>query len=150
VRTRTKVLIGAGILIAALVILGVAFPSSGKNSAYQPQEEFKLVPWINLKLGPIDMSINKAVLYLFLASVLTILTMTFIARRMQAKPNRIQTAMEVAYGLMRTIRWCQPSLVACAALSWAARSSASRPNRTSNSCGGIPIRPHSSSSCSRT
>jgi len=101
VRTRTKVLIGAGILIAALVILGLAFPSSGKNSAYQPQEEFKLVPWINLKLGPIDMSINKAVLYLFLASVLTILTMTFIARRMQAKPNRIQTAMEVAYGLMR-------------------------------------------------
>lgn len=100
-RTRTKVLIGAGILIAALVILGVAFPSSGKNSAYQPQEEFKLVPWIDLKLGPIDMSINKAVLYLFLASVLTILTMTFIARRMQAKPNRIQTAMEVAYGLMR-------------------------------------------------
>ncbi len=100
-RTRTKVLIGAGILIAALVILGLAFPSSGKNSAYQPQEEFKLVPWINLKLGPIDMSINKAVLYLFLASVLTILTMTFIARRMQAKPNRIQTAMEVAYGLMR-------------------------------------------------
>jgi len=101
VRTRTKVLIGAGILIAALVILGVAFPSSGKNSAYQPQEEFKLVPWIDLKLGPIDMSINKAVFYLFLASVLTILTMTFIARRMQAKPNRIQTAMEVAYGLMR-------------------------------------------------
>ncbi len=100
-RTRTKVLIGAGILIAALVILGVAFPSSGKNSAYQPQEEFKLVPWIDLKLGPIDMSINKAVFYLFLASVLTILTMTFIARRMQAKPNRIQTAMEVAYGLMR-------------------------------------------------
>lgn len=100
-RTRTKVLIGAGTLIAALVILGVAFPSSGKNSAYQPQEEFKLVPWIDLKLGPIDMSINKAVLYLFLASVLTILTMTFIARRMQAKPNRIQTAMEVAYGLMR-------------------------------------------------
>ncbi len=100
-RTRTKVLIGAGILIAALVILGVAFPSSGKNSAYQPQEEFKLVPWIDLKLGPIDMSINKAVLYVFIASILTILTMAYIARRMQAKPNRVQTAMEVAYGLMR-------------------------------------------------
>jgi len=101
VRTRTKVLIGAGILIAALVILGLAFPSSGKNSAYQPQEEFKLDPWINLKLGSIDMSINKGVLYLFIASILTILTMTYIARRMQAKPNRIQTAMEAAYGLMR-------------------------------------------------
>jgi len=101
VRTRTKVLIGAGVLLALLVILGVAFPSAGKNSAYQPQEEFKLEPWIDLKLGSIDMSINKAVLYLFLASALTVLTMTYIARRMQAKPNRVQTAMEVAYGLMR-------------------------------------------------
>ncbi len=100
-RTRTKVLIGAGVLLALLVILGVAFPSAGKNSAYQPQEEFKLEPWIDLKLGSIDMSINKAVLYLFLASALTVLTMTYIARRMQAKPNRVQTAMEVAYGLMR-------------------------------------------------
>jgi len=71
------------------------------NENYQPQNEFKLDPWISLKLGPIDMSINKAVMYLVLATAATCLTMVYIANRMQAKPNRVQTAVEAAYGLMR-------------------------------------------------
>jgi F-type H+-transporting ATPase subunit a len=41
------------------------------------------------------------VLYLFLASVLTILTMVFISRRMQMRPNRVQTVVEFAYSFMR-------------------------------------------------
>jgi F-type H+-transporting ATPase subunit a len=45
------------------------------------------------------MSINKAVVYLFLAAGLTVGMMTFIARRMQARPNRVQTATEVVYDL---------------------------------------------------
>ena len=47
------------------------------------------------------MSINKAVLYLFLASALTIGTMVWIANRMQQKPNRVQTAIEVAYDMTK-------------------------------------------------
>jgi F-type H+-transporting ATPase subunit a len=47
------------------------------------------------------MSINKAVLYLWLAAAATIFTMTYVARRMQDKPNRVQTAVEAAYILMR-------------------------------------------------
>ena len=46
-------------------------------------------------------SINRAVLYLFIATLLTIFTMVWIARRMQARPNKIQTAVEVLYSLMR-------------------------------------------------
>ena len=45
------------------------------------------------------MSINKAVLYLVLACVLTGLIMTYIAKRMTDKPNRVQTAMEALYDL---------------------------------------------------
>jgi F-type H+-transporting ATPase subunit a len=41
------------------------------------------------------------VLYLFLGSALTIGTMTWIARRMERRPNLVQTAVEAAYGLMR-------------------------------------------------
>ncbi len=77
------------------------FGSSGKNEAFQPQNEFKLEPWITLELGGIDLSINKAVLYLVLASALTILRMVWISRRMQQKPNRVQTAIEVAYDLTK-------------------------------------------------
>lgn len=100
-KTRTKVLIGVGVYIAILVLLGVIFGSSGKNNEFKPQNEFQLEAWIPIHIGGIDLSINKAVLYLALASGLTIGTMTWVSRRMQAKPNRTQMAMELAYDLTR-------------------------------------------------
>jgi F-type H+-transporting ATPase subunit a len=100
-RTRTKVLIALGSVTLLSILLGVVFGSAGKNEAYQPQNEFKLDPWIELKIGPIDMSINKAVFYLLVASALTIITLNWIANRMQARPNRVQTAVETVYVFMR-------------------------------------------------
>ncbi len=54
-----------------MVLLAAAFGSAGKNDDYQPQNEFKLDPWISIKIGGLDLSINKAVLYLFLAAAAT-------------------------------------------------------------------------------
>jgi len=71
------------------------------NEHFRPQNEFKLDPWIEIKLGGLDLSINKAVFYVILASALTCITMVWIARRMQARPNRVQTAVEAAFNLMR-------------------------------------------------
>jgi F-type H+-transporting ATPase subunit a len=68
------------------------------NEDYKPQNEFKLDPWINLP-GPFD--INKAVFYVIVATLITTITMVYVARRMQERPNRIQTAIETAYTLMR-------------------------------------------------
>jgi len=101
VKTRTKVLLSVGGLVLLGIVVGVLFGSDGMNDEYKPQNEFKLDPWIELKLGPIDMSINKAVMYLFLAAAATTITMIYIAKRMQEKPNRVQTAVESAYGLMK-------------------------------------------------
>jgi F-type H+-transporting ATPase subunit a len=88
-----------GAMIVLAIILGILFPSAGRNNDFKPQNEFKLDPWIPIKIGPLDLSITRAVLYLALASILTVLTMTWIARRMQDKPNRVQTAVEAAYDL---------------------------------------------------
>jgi F-type H+-transporting ATPase subunit a len=99
--TKAKVLIGLGTYLALAILLGLIFGSAGKNEAFEPQNEFKLEPWISIHLAGIDLSINKAVLYLVLASALTIFTMVWISRRMVEKPNRVQTAMEVAYDLTR-------------------------------------------------
>jgi F-type H+-transporting ATPase subunit a len=101
VKTRTKVLIGFGVWLALAIVLGVLFGSDGRNDAFQPQEEFRLNPWIELHVLGLDMSINKAVFYLFLAAIATTGTMVYIARRMQARPNRVQTAVEVAYDMTR-------------------------------------------------
>ena len=99
--TRVKVLGSVAGVFGALLLLFAAFGSEGKNDAFQPQNEFKLDPWVSLHLGSIDLSINKAVLYLALATILTIGSMLYIANRMTARPNRIQTAVEAAFLLMR-------------------------------------------------
>jgi F-type H+-transporting ATPase subunit a len=97
--TGKKVALGVGVVLLLGIVLGAGLGSAGKNSDYQPQNEFKLDPWISIKLGGLDMSINKAVLYLFLAAAATCIAMTYIAKRMAQKPNNVQTAVEAAYDL---------------------------------------------------
>ncbi len=87
----------AGAWLAGTIILIVALGFGHKNNEFQIQNEFKLVKWIDLGV----MSINRGVLYLFLASVLTVVSMLWISGRMQARPNRVQTAVEVLFSLMR-------------------------------------------------
>jgi F-type H+-transporting ATPase subunit a len=98
---RVKILLSAAVVIGLLLILFAVFGSTGKNDEFQPQNEFKLDPWIPIKIGALDLSINKAVVYLWLAAALTIGTTLWIANRMTARPNRVQTAVEAAFLLMR-------------------------------------------------
>jgi F-type H+-transporting ATPase subunit a len=100
-KTRTKVLIGLGVYFAVFILLLLIFGNAGRNDEFKPQNEFKLDPWLSIKVGSLDLSINRAVFYLVLASSLTILVMVWISRRMQDKPNRVQTAVELAYDLTR-------------------------------------------------
>jgi F-type H+-transporting ATPase subunit a len=86
----------AGVWIGGIVVLFVIFGSGGRNTVYQPQNEFKLDNWVHLGI----FSINKAVLYLFLAAIATCVSMIYIASRMQARPNKVQTAVEGLYQLM--------------------------------------------------
>ena len=100
-KTRTKVLLGLlGFFTLFVFLLGI-FGSDGKNDEFQPQEEFRLTPWIEIDLFGVDMSVNRAVLYLFLAAGLTCFTMVWIARRMVDKPNKTQMAVELAYDLTK-------------------------------------------------
>lgn len=96
--TRAKVFTGLGIYVVAIAVVYAIFGSSGKNEAFQPQNEFRLEPWIELP-GPFD--ITKAVVYVMGAAALTVLGMIYIARRMQAKPNRVQTLVETVFNVMR-------------------------------------------------
>jgi F-type H+-transporting ATPase subunit a len=99
VTQRRKIIVGGlGLYLLVMIVLVIAFGGGTKNEEFKPQNEFKLDTWINLP-GPLD--INKGVLYLFIATALTVGTMVFIANRMQARPNRVQTAVEALYALMR-------------------------------------------------
>jgi F-type H+-transporting ATPase subunit a len=96
--TKQKLLMVLAVWIGGIVVLAAVYGVKGhRNTAFEPQNEFKLDNWVSLGV----FSINKAVLYLFLAAAATCITMIYIARRMQQRPNRVQTAVEVLYQLMR-------------------------------------------------
>jgi F-type H+-transporting ATPase subunit a len=99
--TRAKVLLALGIYLGLFIVFLLIFPSEGKNEEFQPQDEFMLDAWIPIEIGGVDLSINRAVFYLVLASGLTIWALVWISRRMTTKPNRVQTAVEVAFDLTR-------------------------------------------------
>jgi F-type H+-transporting ATPase subunit a len=97
--TKAKLLIGAAVYLGVAILLYAIFGSDGRNEEFQPQDEFKLDPWIEFKIGSLDLSFNKAVLYLILTCGLTVGAMVYIAKRMHDRPNRVQTVVEGAYDL---------------------------------------------------
>jgi F-type H+-transporting ATPase subunit a len=98
--TGRKVMLGGAVIVGLVIFLLAVVGKQPKNNEYKPQNEFKLDPWIHLKIGSLDLSINKAVLYLFIAATLTAWTMVYISRRMRDRPNNVQTAVEAAYDLV--------------------------------------------------
>jgi F-type H+-transporting ATPase subunit a len=96
--TRTKVLIGFGLYLLTIVVVVIATGWSRQdNTEFKPQNEFKLDTLFSI--GP--WHVNKAHLYILAAAILMCATMIYIARRMQQRPNKVQTAVEVLFGLMR-------------------------------------------------
>ena len=99
-RPRRRQSTRAAIFVAPLIAL-LASPAGALalniNEDYKPQNEFKLDPWIDLGV----FSINKAVLYIVMATTLTCVTMIYVAKRMTDRPNKVQTAVEGAFTLMR-------------------------------------------------
>jgi F-type H+-transporting ATPase subunit a len=96
-RNRKLLLSLGGVWIGGAILLVVIFGFGHKNDTFQIQDEFKLINWLHLGV----FSINRAVLYLFISSIITILAVLWIARKMQQRPNKVQTAVETLYSLMR-------------------------------------------------
>lgn len=98
--TRRKLGLGIGgvYIFGMIAIVAIFGATRNDNDAFSPQNEFKLDPWLDLP-GPMDL--NKGVLYLFIAAGLTLGLTLWVSKRMQARPNRTQTAVEWAYTGMR-------------------------------------------------
>ena len=98
--TRRKLVFGiGGVYIVGFVVIAMLFGAKRTdNEEFLPQNEFKLDPWFALP-GPLDF--NKGVLYLLITTALTLGTMLYVSKRMQARPNRWQTAIEWLYTGMK-------------------------------------------------
>jgi F-type H+-transporting ATPase subunit a len=80
----------------------MSFRLAAAETDFQPQHEFELEPWIPLELGPIDLSVNKAVVYLWVGAALTILLGVWLMRfGLSLRPARRQTTGEALYDLIQ-------------------------------------------------
>jgi F-type H+-transporting ATPase subunit a len=91
-------------LALALPVTALASTAEGgEEEKFDPSHEWLLNDWIPIHLGPIDLSITKAVAYLILGSLLTILVCWFLMRwRLKTDPDRRQTVGEWIYEITQT------------------------------------------------
>jgi F-type H+-transporting ATPase subunit a len=91
------------ILILATTIALLAPSSAFARGEFSPTDEFVQKEWIPIHLGPLNLSITKAVAYLMLGSLLTILFGIFFMRiKVGGKTTRRQTVGELIYDVAQT------------------------------------------------
>jgi F-type H+-transporting ATPase subunit a len=91
----------AGVL--ALALAGPATALAAEEPKTDPTKEFILEPWIEIpKLGPIDLSITKAVFYLFLSTGILLIGTLLVVRHLKLHPKRLQAFVEIIYDFSET------------------------------------------------
>jgi F-type H+-transporting ATPase subunit a len=87
-----------------VALLALTFPSTAlARGEFDPTKEFEQHEWVPIHLGPLDLSITKAVVYLMLGTVLTILLGIFLMRfRLSTTPGTRQTIGESIYEVAQT------------------------------------------------
>jgi F-type H+-transporting ATPase subunit a len=88
-------------LLALATLLYLALPSAAlaaDEEEFDPAHEWELQEWVPIHLGPLDMSINKAVAYLLLATVVSCLLGIVLMRvKVGRDPTRRQAVGEQIY-----------------------------------------------------
>ena len=95
--TRLRVLL----VIAVLALL--APQAAFARGTFDPTTEFEQHEWIPIHLGPLNLSITKAVVYLMIGTLCTIALGIFTMRsRLALLPDRRQTVGEALYEIAQT------------------------------------------------
>ncbi len=95
-----------GLLMTLVLVLpatALASTAEGEEEEFDPSHEWELHEWIPIHIGGLDLSINKAVAYLMLSSLLTIAIGIFLMRyKLSTEPDRRQAVGEMLYDVAQT------------------------------------------------
>jgi F-type H+-transporting ATPase subunit a len=90
-------------LLISLTTLALAAPAAASAESFDPSTEFQLKDWVPIHVAGLDLSINKAVVYLLVGSALTCLLGVGLMRwRLGVRPGRRQTVGELIYDIAQT------------------------------------------------
>ena len=90
--------------IFAVALLALTLPSQAlARGDFDPTTEFEQHEWVPIHIGPLDLSITKAVVYLMLGSLLTMALGIFLMRwRLSVEAGTRQTLGETIYEIAQT------------------------------------------------
>ena len=87
--------------LAGLLVFPLAAFAEG--SEFKPVEEFINTYWASFMIGPIEIGISKAVVYLWLAVLIAVgLTLWIVRGGLRTDPKRTQSVVEVLYTFSET------------------------------------------------
>ena len=90
--------------LVALGTIALLLPANAfARGTFDPTKEFEQKKWVSIHLGPLDQSNTKAVVYLMLGSLLTMLFgWVFMRVKIGQKAGRRQTFGEIVYEIAQT------------------------------------------------
>jgi len=92
-----------GRLVTASIAVALLAPAAASAEDFDPSDEFQLKDWVPIHIGGLNLSINRAVVYLLVGSALTCLLGVGLMRwRLRLKPDRRQTIGELLYDIAQT------------------------------------------------
>jgi F-type H+-transporting ATPase subunit a len=92
-----------GVSMLALALPAMAAAAEKADEEFDPSSEWTLHEWVPIHIGPLDLSINKAVAYLMLGALISILLGLVLMRvRLAERPGRRQTVGEIVYEAAQT------------------------------------------------
>jgi F-type H+-transporting ATPase subunit a len=103
--TGVSTLVRRAGLAAALALATVpGLAAAAEKEEFKPDQEFKLERYgPDLSIGPIDLSINKAVLYMLMASAIAIIGSFMVIRGgLKMRPTKGQNIVEMVYEFAET------------------------------------------------
>jgi F-type H+-transporting ATPase subunit a len=96
--------LGALVLFLLLALPSVAL-AAAEEEEFNPEHDFEIGEWIPIKLGPLDLSINKTVAYLILGSLVTMALGILLMRIKVGTKNEVgrrQAVGEIVYEVAQT------------------------------------------------
>jgi F-type H+-transporting ATPase subunit a len=92
-----------GRLLTASIAVALLAPAAASAETFDPSEEFRLKDWVPIHVGGLNLSINRAVVYLLVGAALTCLLGVGLMRwRLSVKPGTRQTLGELIYDIAQT------------------------------------------------
>jgi F-type H+-transporting ATPase subunit a len=90
--------------LALTALLALALPQAAfAKGEFDPAEEWELHEWIPIHIGPLDLSINKAVAYLLLGALVScVIGIVFMRIKIGGGPTRRQALGEQIYEIAQT------------------------------------------------